>query len=184
MRLTALILAACAALAVPLPAAALDTAAQQALLAGPMKAFVFTADPAPVPQDIAFADVNGTQARLGDFVGTPVLLNFWATWCAPCRAEMPSLDRLQAEMGGKLKVVTLATGRNTPEAVTRFFADAGVTSLPSYMDPRQEVSRAMGVLGLPVTVLIGADGVEIGRLIGDAEWDSPEALALIRAATE
>lgn len=183
MRLTALILAACTAMAAPPPAAALDAAAQQTLLAGPMKRFVFATNPAPVPLDAPFADVSGTEARLADFAGQPVLLNFWATWCAPCRAEMPSLDRLQTAMGDSLKVVTLATGRNRPEAVTRFFAETGVTALPSYLDPHQDVSRQMGVLGLPVSVLIGADGVEIGRLIGDAEWDSPEALALIRAAT-
>lgn len=165
------------------PAVALDVAGQAALSIGTMKRFVFSAERPAAPGDIAFANMDGPDARLADFAGTPVLLNLWATWCAPCRAEMPSLSRLQDTMGADLKVVTLAAGRNPPPAVSKFFEEIGVSNLPRYLDPKQEVPRAMGVFGLPVSILIGADGREIGRLIGDAEWDNPEAIALIRAAT-
>ncbi|MFB2532826.1 TlpA family protein disulfide reductase [Paracoccus sp. p4-l81] len=178
MRLIPLTLALLTALAAPVSA----QEAPETLLVGEMKRFAFAADRPLAPVDTAVATADGGSVRLADFKGKPILLNFWATWCAPCRAEMPSLDRLQAELGDEIKVFTLATGRNAPEAVTRFFDETGVTHLPKYLDPRQDIARAMGVFGLPVTVLLDAEGHEVGRLIGDAEWDTPEAIALIRRA--
>jgi hypothetical protein len=93
---------------------------------------------------------------------------------------MPSLQTLQSELGGDaFAVVTLATGRNPPQAIRRFFEETGVTDLPQYRDINQQIAREMGIFGLPITVILNPDGQEIARLRGDAHWDSPEAIALI-----
>lgn len=139
--------------------------------------------PTPVP-DASFTDPDGGTHALSDYRGKVVLLNFWATWCAPCREEMPSLDRLQTEMGGDdFAVVAIAAGHNPPPAVKKFMAEEKITALPVLLDPRQALSRKMGVLGMPVTVLIDRDGNEIARLIGGADWASDAARALITQAT-
>lgn len=130
----------------------------------------------------AYISQDGAKATLADHAGTWVLLNFWATWCAPCRHEMPMLDELQSEFGGdQFKVVTIATGRNNPMAMKRFFEDIGVTALPLHTDPSMALARSMGALGLPTTVLINPDGFEVARMRGDADWSSAEAKALIAA---
>jgi thiol-disulfide isomerase/thioredoxin len=121
------------------------------------------------------------EVLLADYAGEPVVLNFWATWCAPCREEMPSLDRLQAEMGDRLEVVTVATGPNSPAGIRRFFEEEGIANLPMLTDPKQELARGMAVLGLPVTVILDPEGREIARLTGGAEWDTPEAKAMLEA---
>jgi len=138
--------------------------------------------PVEVP-DIAVTDPDGATLRLADLKGKVVLLNFWATWCAPCREEMPALDALQKDFGGDaFQVVTIAAGRNTPAALDRFFAEEGITTLPKWMDPKQELARAMGVAGLPVTVLIDAEGQEIARLMGEADWNGPAARQVVEQA--
>lgn len=140
-------------------------------------------DPTPVPAT-GFTDPEGGSHSLTDYRGKVVLLNFWATWCAPCREEMPSLDRLQAQMGGDdFQVVAIAAGHNPPPAVRKFLTEAKVVHLPVLLDPRQQLAREMGVMGLPVTVLIDRDGNEIARLIGGADWSSQTAQTLIRQAT-
>lgn len=155
-----------------------------ALKAGDMKKLVVYDTPLPTP-DLPFADETGAERSLTEFRGKVVLLNFWATWCAPCRAEMPALDRLQAEMGGaQFQVVTLATGRNPLPKIDKFFAEAGVTGLPRFKDERQNLARAMGVAGLPVSVIIDAEGREVARLIGEAAWDAPEAKAVLQAVID
>ena len=136
---------------------------------------------APVPE-VEFTDLEGDTHRLSDWKGKVVLLNFWATWCAPCREEMPALDALQKARGGdRFAVLTVASGRNTEAAITRFFAEAGVSALPTLTDPQMALARSMGVLAMPVTVLIDAEGREVARMTGDADWSSPAALALIDA---
>ncbi|MBF9030756.1 redoxin family protein [Rhodobacterales bacterium HKCCE3408] len=138
------------------------------------------------PQEVSqapFTDMDGGTHTLSDFAGQVVLLNFWATWCAPCREEMPALDTLQQEMGSDaFRVVTLATGRNPPQAVRRFFEEEGIEALPTFLDPQQQVAREMAIFGLPITVLIDAEGREVARMRGDADWASPEAMAFIAAA--
>ncbi|MBB1490698.1 TlpA family protein disulfide reductase [Paracoccus sp. MC1854] len=134
---------------------------------------------APVP-DVEFTDLDGGTHRLADWQGKVVLLNFWATWCAPCREEMPSLDALQKAKGGEdFEVVTVASGRNTAAAIHRFFEESGVTDLPTLTDPQMRLARAFGVMAMPVTVLIDAEGREVARMSGDADWSSPAALALV-----
>jgi thiol-disulfide isomerase/thioredoxin len=117
---------------------------------------------------------------MSEWQGQWVVLNFWATWCAPCRHEMPSLDRLQAAMPA-IAVLPVATGRNSVEAIAKFYGEAGVTALPVLRDPKSELARSMGVLGLPVTVILNPEGREVARLIGDAEWDSASAQAVLGA---
>ncbi len=130
--------------------------------------------------DIAVYDQADQPQSLDDLKGTWVVLNFWATWCAPCRHEMPSLSRLQTAMP-EIVVLPVATGRNSIEGIEAFYAEAGVFNLPVVRDTRSELSRNMAVLGLPVTVIVNPQGQEVARLIGDAEWDSPEAQAILRA---
>lgn len=134
---------------------------------------------APVPE-IEFSDAKGGSHKLSDWRGQVVLLNFWATWCAPCREEMPSLDALQREKGGeRFQVLTVASGRNPPAAIERFFAEEEITELPTLTDPKMALARAFGVMAMPVTILIDAEGNEVARMTGDADWASPAALALI-----
>ncbi|WP_323784833.1 TlpA disulfide reductase family protein [Thalassovita sp.] len=162
-------------------ALAADTAALSALRQGDMKKMNFHSTPKPLP-DVGFMSETGAEARLQDYQGKYVLVNFWATWCAPCRAEMPMLDALQASYGGdRFEVVTIATGHNPPPAMKKFFADAGVENLPLHRDPKQMLARGMAVMGLPVSVLLDPEGREIGRLMGDADWSGTEARALIEA---
>ncbi len=151
------------------------------LLVGDMRAMVIHEEPQDIA-DVSFTDPDGNDLTLENYEGQYVLLNFWATWCAPCREEMPALDALQRDLGGEeFAVITIATGRNPLPAIQRFFAEIDVTDLPILLDPRQSMARAMGVFGLPITVLIDPDGQEIGRLRGDADWASEEAVALINA---
>ncbi len=165
-------------------AAFADTTALEAMRAGLMKKLVFHSEPKPV-STIAFTDPQGGQNHLADYKGQYILLNFWATWCAPCRKEMPSLERLQVKLGSdNFKVVPIATGRNTIPGITKFFEKAGVEHLPVLLDPKSTLARDMGVLGLPITVILDPEGREIARLRGDAEWDSDSALATFKALTE
>lgn len=151
------------------------------LLQGDMRAMVLH-DVAVDPGAVSFTDADGNEMGLDTLAGQYVVLNFWATWCAPCRVEMPSLNTLQQTLGGEaFRVVTIASGRNPIPAINRFFDEEGITDLPIYLDPRQTMSRQMGVFGLPITVLLNPEGQEVGRLRGDADWASEETLALLRA---
>ncbi len=153
-----------------------------ALRVGDMKKLVFHSAPKPV-SDVSF-QLSGEagEAQLADFKGKYILLNFWATWCAPCRREMPMLGDLQSEFGrDNFQVLTIATGRNTAPGIEKFFRDVGVDNLPKHTDPRQKLARAMGVFGLPITLILNPEGQEIARMTGDATWNSDGARAIIAA---
>lgn len=160
-----------------------DVAAAQAALAGDMRKLAFLDSPKPLPE-VGMQDLDGTDRSLAEWQGRWVVLNFWATWCAPCRKEMPSLERLStAYTDSNIAVVTVATGRNPPPAIKRFFTEIGVENLPVLLDPKSVLARQMGVLGLPLTVILNPEGQEVARLIGDAEWDAEDAHAMLTALT-
>ena len=157
-----------------------DVAAAKAVLAGDMRRMTFSENPVVLPE-IGLVNENDGPEMLAAYQSQFVLLNFWATWCAPCREEMPTLQALDSAMGDDFSVVTVATGRNSVEAIDKFFAEAGITTLPKLRDPKSELARNMGVLGLPLTVILDPSGEEIARLIGDADWNSPDARAALAA---
>lgn len=130
--------------------------------------------------DVSFEDEAGSKKSLSDFKGKAVLLNLWATWCLPCRHEMPSLDRLQKEMGSdQFQVVALSLDRAGRDAARKFFDEIKVENLTLYIDPTMKAGNGLRAVGMPTTILIGKDGKELGRLPGPAEWDSTAAKALI-----
>ncbi len=148
---------------------------------GDMRKLAVHSQPQDLPE-VPFETIGGESMSLADYAGKVVVLNFWATWCAPCRKEMPTLSNLQAELGGDdFAVVTIATGRNPPQAMQAFFDEIGIDNLPLHRDPRQALARNLGVLGLPVTLILDREGREIARLQGDADWDTDSALAIVRA---
>jgi thiol-disulfide isomerase/thioredoxin len=133
--------------------------------------------------EIAFEDADDKALNIADYKGKVVLLNFWATWCAPCVKEMPSLDRLQAEMGkDKFIVVPLSLDGPSKPKVAPFYKDKNLTNLGIYFDKGKKVQQALDIAVLPTSILIDKEGREIGRLQGDADWDKPEAIALMKAA--
>lgn len=160
---------------------AMDWSAVEALRTDQMRKLMFHSVP-QATTDAVFLDENGGEMTLADLEGGHVVLNFWATWCAPCRKEMPSLANLQAQMGSDdFRVVTVASGRNPPEAIDRFFTEEGIEGLPKYRDPDMALSSGMAVAGLPITVILNPEGKEIARLRGDAFWDTDSAQAIIKA---
>ncbi|MEM9707840.1 MAG: TlpA disulfide reductase family protein [Pseudomonadota bacterium] len=169
---TALLLGANAALADP---------ALEELREGTMRKLLFHAEPQSSSAE-AFSTPEGQEHTLADWEGKYVLLNFWATWCAPCREEMPALDALQEEFRGEnFEVVTVATGRNTLTGIQKFFEEEGIANLPILLDPKSRLGADMGVLGLPITVILNPEGEEIARMRGDAEWYSDSARSIIGA---
>jgi len=130
--------------------------------------------------EIHFADEEGHELTLGDFGGRVVLLNVWATWCVPCRKEMPTLDRLQARLGGKdFLVIALSIDREGVAPVKRFYQELGLEKLAIYVDPSGKGSQALAIPGVPTTLLIDRQGREIARKMGPAEWDGQEMLSLV-----
>ncbi|HTV45837.1 MAG TPA: TlpA disulfide reductase family protein [Stellaceae bacterium] len=140
--------------------------------------FVPLAAPQPAPK-IAFADAAGHRLTLADFAGKIVLVNLWATWCAPCRSEMPSLERLQTRLGDKLTVLAISEDIGGEKAVAPFVAKLGLKSVKTYLDPNSTVAQAFKVDGLPTSFLIDRKGRVLGRVEGEAKWDSAKMLALI-----
>ena len=143
--------------------------------------FSLLQEPRALP-DISFSDGDGRSVKLSSFRGKVVLLNIWATWCPPCRAEMPTLDRLQAKLGGSgFEVVALSIDKGGSFVVRTFYDEIGIKALQIYIDQSGEASFALGVNGIPATLLIDRTGRELGRKIGPAEWDSPEVIKLIQS---
>ena len=142
------------------------------------------AKPAP---DLTFKGPDGAETTLSAMKGKLLLVNLWATWCAPCKAEMPALDRLQAAMGGRdFDVVAINVDTRNLDKPPEWLKQAGITHLPFYADPGGRVlpivQRHADSAGLPTTLLVDGAGCTIGVMKGGAEWSSPDGLALIRAA--
>ena len=158
-----------------------NAGALDGLLNGDMKKLAVLETPVAIPE-AELLDASDAPHSMAEYKGKWVVMNFWATWCAPCRKEMPSLDRLQAAMPD-IAVVPVATGRNDVAQIAKFYTQAEVANLPVLRDPKSGLAHAMGVMGLPVTILLNPEGQEVARLIGDAEWDSPDAIAVLQALT-
>ena len=166
------------------PQPAVQGSVSRALAIGAMAAFVVKAERKPAPE-ISFTPENGQATSLAPWKGRVVLVNLWATWCAPCRKEMPALAALQSEMGSKdFEVVAISVDRKGLEISAQFLKEVGATALKLYADPSTEALSQFQAVGLPASILIDRQGREIGRLLGPAEWNSPEAKALIKAAVE
>jgi thiol-disulfide isomerase/thioredoxin len=147
-----------------------------------MAAFVKKASPQPLA-DITFQDTSGKDVTLSSFKGKTILLNLWATWCQPCREEMPALNRLQQALGSNdFEVVVLSLDRQGLEASRKFLDDVNAHDVKLYTDATTKQGLALKLVGMPTTILINKDGLEVGRLAGPAKWDSDDAKALIKAA--
>jgi thiol-disulfide isomerase/thioredoxin len=167
------------------PGAASMAARLKPLVHGEIAALTIATEPKPVPE-LSFDTPERTKASLADFKGRTVLLNLWATWCVPCRQEMPALDRLQGILGSKdFSVVAVNIDTTRLDRPQAFLHEIGVKNLKLYTDSTmaafQTLKQAGKVLGLPATILIGKDGCEIGTMAGPAQWDSEDALALLNA---
>ncbi|MEX0809570.1 MAG: TlpA disulfide reductase family protein [Dongiaceae bacterium] len=147
---------------------------------GTVADFTLMEAPRPMPED-TFADENGIAMTFAAFEGKVLLVNFWATWCAPCRVEMKALDRLEAALGGAdFAVLPISFDLDGAEAVVPFYEEYGLEHLPIALDPTGAIGDALGIQALPTTIIVDRSGHGIGYLLGPAEWDSPEAEALIR----
>jgi thiol-disulfide isomerase/thioredoxin len=156
------------------------TAAPNAIAVEAPSNFALREVPKPLPE-IAIADGASNIGALADFRGKFVLLNIWATWCGPCRKEMPTLDRLQGQLGGpNFEVVALSIDRAGSDAVRKFYSEVAIQHLAMHFDAAAEAPFKLGAVGLPTTLLIDRQGREIGRLIGPAEWDSSEMIAFLK----
>ncbi len=167
--------------------AARTVAANLAPLArGELAAFKVTTAPMIAP-NLAFKGPDGRDITLADFRGRAVLLNLWATWCAPCRHEMPALDRLQQLLGGQtFEVVAVNIDTRNPDRAATWLTENGIRHMAHYADHSarifQDLKAAGRAFGMPTTLLIDANGCELGFLAGPAEWASEDALRLIRTA--
>ncbi|GAA3861734.1 TlpA disulfide reductase family protein [Celeribacter arenosi] len=171
---TALMLAA-------IPAPALDAPGLRDLREGTMRKLEIHDTPRDI-NTVSITDLDGAVDDLAQYAGKLVIVNLWATWCVPCRVEMPALDALAAEYGDDgLVVLPIATGRNAKRAITEFYKEANITTLPIRLDPKGQLARELGVFGLPGTIVISPEGKEIARMKGDAEWFSQSARAIVDA---
>ena len=166
--------------------AAVNTAKRIApLVRGEVAAFTPARTPLRVP-DLAFKDTKGRDVALADWRGRTVLLNLWATWCVPCRREMPALDALQALLGGAdFQVVAVNIDTRDPQKPLTFLKDVGITHLAYFSDPSarvfEELKTAGKAFGMPTTIIVDPSGCEIGNMAGPAEWTSDDGVRLVGA---
>lgn len=154
--------------------------AGEQLNVGKMATFVFKDDPMGLPE-YRFNDTDGKEISFKDFKGKVILLNLWATWCAPCRKEMPELDKLQADLGSdKFEVVAISVDRGSPDKSRAFLKEINANALKLYHDPTAQLGFSLKTIGMPSTLLVDAQGRELGRLVGPAEWHSADAIRLIK----
>jgi thiol-disulfide isomerase/thioredoxin len=152
------------------------------LAKGTMARFKLTVPPRPMA-DFEFLDADDKSMRLADLTGKTRLINLWATWCAPCVKEMPSLDKLQAALPkAQFLVLPISLDGPSKAKVAPFYKERKLTSLSIFYDKGRKAMSVLEVSLLPTSILVDPAGRELGRLEGDADWDSPEAIALIKAA--
>jgi thiol-disulfide isomerase/thioredoxin len=154
----------------------------KSLATGAMARFKLTRPPKPMP-DLEFLDADDKSLRLANLTGKARLINLWATWCAPCVKEMPSLDRLQAALPrDKFVVLPISLDGPSKAKVAPFYKDRELTNLGIYYDKGRKAMSVLGVSLLPTSILVDPAGRELGRIEGDADWDTPEGIALMKAA--
>ncbi|WP_137823211.1 TlpA disulfide reductase family protein [Pseudomonas sp. D(2018)] len=167
-------------LVLPLVGARLSFGAEPSTETGTRAGLIIWPEPKPLDA-VSFVDGEGKPLSLADFRGKVVLLNLWATWCVPCRQEMPTLDRLQAKLGGNdFQVVALSLDQGGLDVVRDFYREIGIQHLQIYLDEQMRTIQSLGAFGLPVTLLLDREGREIGRKAGAAEWDSPEVIEYVQ----
>lgn len=170
-----------------IPAGADDAAALRALDrradGSPILRLVVPDAPRAAPP-VAFLDEDGRKRSLADYRGTPVAVHFWATWCFPCREEMPRIDALQRLLGEAVAVLPLSVGRDAVGALRAYYEEHGLRTLPVAIDERMKAARALKVNGIPTTVFIDDSGREIARVIGERDWDDPAVAGLVRRLVE
>jgi len=161
-----------------------ERAALESMMPADFDKFVLHDEPRPF-RDKTFQNADGEEIDLSTFNGGVTLVNFWATWCPPCLKELPGMEELQAEMGDEgLTIVPISLDRGGLKKAGGFWKRKEFEAMGLYADPDKDLAQQMGVIGLPVSAILGPDGREIGRLIGDAVWESPEAKAMLRFLIE
>ena len=149
------------------------------IIEGELRKFIFSKTEKSLPNPLIL-DAYESVTEIGYTEGI-LVINFWATWCAPCKKEMPSLNALAKNMKHEdFQIITVASGRNSKEAIDAFFKDYNLINLSKYRDPKGKMAIKYGVTALPTTVIIDSAGVEIGRIIGDIDWDTADVRAFFK----
>ena len=150
---------------------------------GELRKFIFSEKTEVLPKPLIL-DANENMVEIG-YDDDILVINFWATWCAPCKKEMPSLNSLAQNMKHEdIQIITIASGRNSKEAIDGFFDDNNLVNLKKYRDPRGRIAVKYGVTALPTTVVINPTGLEIGRIIGDIDWDTADVRSFFKKLLE
>mgnify|MGYP006246701315 FL=1 len=150
---------------------------------GELRKFIFSERTEVLPKPLIL-DANENMVEIG-YDEDILIINFWATWCAPCKKEMPSLNSLAQNMKYEdIQIITIASGRNSKEAIDGFFDDNNLVNLKKYRDPRGRIAVKYGVTALPTTVVINPTGLEIGRIIGDIDWDTADVRSFFKKLLE
>ena len=150
---------------------------------GELRKFIFSEKTEVLPKPLIL-DANENMVEIG-YDEDVLIINFWATWCAPCKKEMPSLNSLAQNMKYEdIQIITIASGRNSKEAIDGFFDDNNLVNLKKYRDPRGRIAVKYGVTALPTTVVINPTGLEIGRIIGDIDWDTADVRSFFKKLLE
>ena len=149
------------------------------IIEGELRKFIFSDGTKTLPNPVVLdMDENVVEIGSNDDI---LVINFWATWCAPCKKEMPSLNNLAENMKyDDVRIITVASGRNSKEAIESFFSDNDLVNLNKFRDPRGKIAMSYGVTALPTTVVIDPSGKEIGRIIGDIDWNTENIRAFFR----
>ena len=153
------------------------------IIRGELRKFIFSEKTEVLPKPLILdADENMVEIGYDEDI---LIINFWATWCAPCKKEMPSLNSLAQNMKYEdIQIITIASGRNSKEAIDGFFDDNNLVNLKKYRDPRGRIAVKYGVTALPTTVVINPTGLEIGRIIGDIDWDTADVRSFFKKLLE
>jgi thiol-disulfide isomerase/thioredoxin len=151
---------------------------------GGMEAMLSTKFAGSAAPAASFTGADGRDVTLADFAGRPLLVNIWATWCAPCKAEMPLIDKLASDQAGRISVIAISQDLEGRAPVRTFFDEAGIKNLEPYIDRDIGISTALGTnIALPITILYDSDGKEVWRVTGAVEWSEPAILPLLAEAS-